>query len=699
MRKLSRRSLLSGTGSALALGVAGCLGDSDPSNETDDESDDPADTDGNEKLPDRLEDAFKYVYPPDSGTAVLIVQQFGTESEYTLPTHDLESVVTEDTTFEWGVRIGANVSDRSTGMVVIGSISIDESAENVAQQSTRGDFTLYNMDLGADQEVDPLRVFATDGEVLLFGSREWVTGTLDRHAAGEDTYLSTRPGARALIETLGVDSYTGVIEGESLIEDGFGEIEVDIEQMPELLGVRTKRTEDTQTAALAGWYPDGADEAAVSDLETFFESAYMEADESPDLLRDDRVVHIEATSEFVPPEERADPPNGVYYHSYDEDAGEILLELGDGDEVAVDDLTVEFDDEPYGGDWARGKDRVGSGDLIAIDADAVEPGDDISITYDPNAPYSSSFGTTVLRHLPFVVDFDPIEGRARIEYRDGPPLPADRVTIEAHDRTVAPWGGTLSTGDSTTVIDLDIGDQLSVEYERDDGDVVSIYRTALRPPGEFDIQYDGATRTLSIEYPVREDDGQSPWDRPAKREREPITADRYEVRLDGVRADRQWADLGDEIEPGDTLQLQDVSVGTAVSVVWVGPDQEHTISTHRTVPDVEFEYEYESGELTIRHAGGQPVAADKLRLRVMPDERDLTWGDSGEVTEGDTVVVTDLSEESLVIINYERTYLDRVRVIELIDQGAGETATDGESDEADSGTPAQTIKGPDMVGL
>jgi hypothetical protein len=687
MRKLSRRSLLSGTGSVLALGVAGCLESSDPSDEpteespvepTDEPTDEPTEdprTGDAANLPEGLATAFKYVYEPEDDSAVVFALKFEEDRERALPTGNVPPFIGEDSTLEWGVRLQTELSGRPDGLVATGSVSIDESAETISARSSRGDFQLY--DIEPSTEDAPERVIATDGEVLLFGVTNWVTDTLDSHAAGKETYLAARPGARFLLDTIGVDAYAAIVEGESQIEEAVGREEMDLENPPSLLGVRASQNEDTQSFVMAGWYPEGAANEAVSEFEQFFETVYGETEAAPEIRRDNRLVMIEVTKEYVPPEERDEPPHNVYFQSYDEESGEVLLELRDGDEIPVENLEIEIDDETYEGDWARGKDRIADGDVIAIDAGAIEPGDSITIKYSPDANYGSSYGTQILRHLPFRVDFDPIEGRARIEYADGPPLSADRVSVKINDdRTLNPWNGTLQSGDATTVENVEIKDRVMINYERDDGDSVSIGRAHLRPPGWFEIEYDGTTEEVSVRYPVRDDEDRAPWDNTPEAEQQPITAGRYEIRLDGEPADKQWTDLGKTIEPGDQLRLSGVSTDTEVSVVWVGPEREYVMEKLQTVPEISFEYEYADGKLTIQHAGKQPVPAEKLRVEVVPDEREISWSGTGRVTEGDEFVVEDLSKENMVIIFYDETYLDRVRIVELSSEQKTETASE-----------------------
>lgn len=659
MQQPSRRTLLAGTGAALALGGAGWLAQGQP-------DDEPAD-DETDALPSGLAATLEYVYPStDEGTVLRITRV--PENPQRDPGR-YHPRLTEFGEPEWVVVDGA--LSGGSGIVATGSFDLDADTEEYSADGSRGSFDLYRVG-DADEDVERDRL-ATDGETLLLGSSDWVSSALDRASADEPTYLESTDGVRSLLGVADFAGQTTLVDDEEQIRTPFERTEIDPDHYPDRLLASFTRTDDSISYTLAGWYANLPEDGATEPVESYLSTQLSMEQIATDVREDDNVVVASGSRPYTPPEERPETAGHPRFHGYDAEADEILFRFDRGEQLPVDHYEIEIDDEVYDGDWARGQDEIGEGSVIGVDAAAVEPGDHFTVSYDsPDDSYGSSSGTTVLRNLPFAVDFAPDERTGELRYVEGPPLDADRIAVVVdgeEDAAREPWSGELQSGDTATLSDLSIEGHVVVRYERTDDDPVRIGGASYGPPGHFAFEYDGRNERLTIAYPDFED-RVSNRRHPAmghRQDQEPLDAERFEITVDGEPADRQWTDVDGEVEPGSELELADVPVDTAVSVDWIGGDgTRHVIDRTHTVPDVEFSYGYdaEAGELTVTHAGGQPVDAEKLGLRFHSDgERTVAWDDDdGTVSEGDDVVVDDVPEHGFVVVNYGETHLDHSSV-------------------------------------
>lgn len=687
MREPSRRTLLAGTGSVLAVAAAGCIGSTEP---TDDESGPATDDAGTPTdrstadaatMPDGLDAVLEYVYPSanDGGVALRIVDAADESDRPATPTSPEFSAFGSP---EWIVHHMNVPSGGRLGLVATGSFDGSPDGDGYARDGSRGEFDVYR----ANGDDASERAVATDGEILLAGEPEWVTATLDSHLGDEPTYRESAAGVDALLGVVDFGGTATLIDDEEGIEEPFADLDVDTDRLPDRLLVHLERTDEEVRYTLAGWYETTPDESTAAPLETLLSDSFGADQPSREVVPEKNLVVLRANRSYTPPEERPETAGFPRYHGYEETSNEVLLRFDDGEQLPVDRFEVEIEGEVYEGEWARGQETIGEGSVVAIDADAVEPGDQISVSYDsPDGSYGSSRGTSLLRNLPFVMDFSPDERTGTLRYREGPPLDAGKVSVVVHrdDGEVGrePWSGTLKGGDSATLSDLDIEGHVAVRYERTDGESVRIGGASFAPAGRFDFEYDGETDRLTVRYPDldAEDGNVNPRLMDRRQDQEPLPANRYEITVDGEPATRQWADVGDEIDPGATLTLEEVPVGTDVSVVWIGADgQRHQLAGTSTRPDVEFEFAYdaESREVTITHAGGQPVDASKLAIDLRgEEERSVEWGSEGRISSGDDRVVEDVSEHGYVVVTYADTDLDHVSIRRLSEETTPESAS------------------------
>lgn len=670
MRKLSRRTVLGGAAGALTLGTAGWLSAVQPSQDSA--------TSDEDTVPDGLEATFEFVFQPSEG-GTFRISKFVDGKSMGRGIHHSELAELGDP--EWAVWSDPGSDSTEGGLVVRGDFEVDADDERYAADGSRGDFDRYRVD---QEHGDEAMILATDGETLLRGDQEWVTSTLDRHDADAEPYLDSTDGARALLAVVDYTGQVTLVDDSEEIRKPFERAELDTDTLPDRLVVQFARTDEEMRYTLAGWYAE-LPEDATDPLTGLLSTQLSMDDISTDVRADENVAIARASRPYTPPEERPETVRFPRFEGYDADAGVVRFVFEDGDELPTDRYELEIEDEPYDGDWARGQEEIGEGSVIAIDADAIEPGDQLTISYEaPDDGYSGSTGTTVLRDLPFAVDFDPNERTATLRYVEGPPLDAGRITATVHgpdeagddeedERQV--FSGELTIEDTTTLSDLPIEGYVTVEYERSDGEAVRIGGASFGPPGRFDFEYDGRAERMTITYPDPRAGGGHPG-HPGDRHRldqEPLDAEHFDITVDGEPVDRQWADAGDEIEPGASITISDVPVDSEVAVAWVGADgQRHRVAETHTVPDVEIEFGYDAEDesVTITHAGGQSVDAEKLRIRLHADEeRTVEWNHDGEVSEGDEITVDDVPEHGYLVVTYRDHHIDHTAVHRLREEG------------------------------
>jgi hypothetical protein len=664
MRRLSRRNLLAGTGTAALVAVAGCTGGD--SEDPDGDPEDPereGETRWQEDLdvPESLVSAFAFVY--SNGEDELIVgagEQFASGGDIvgsfdnTLASADIES----------RAQFGPDASGETPPVVVlVGDFELESDTDG----TTNGSFTVHEIDGdgGAPESdlADRGETLATNGDVLLVGDRDRVTATLDSHQGDQEPYLATAATARTILNELwGADavivsnSDTPFLEG-----DGLEQLD-DVESLPTPVGYAVEEAQDTvQWQFAAGT----TDERVAEDLKTVA-GAFSSLDPAAfDHRVTGGILLIEAAKTFDRPREGTPPIGHPRFETYDEQTGEVLLRLEGGRSVPVENVTIEIDGEPYEGNWARGAEELGGGSQLAIDAGAIEPGDSLTITHKGEDGTSGSTGPgSLLTLLPVEFSYDPAELTATVTYRDGPPLPGERTDIRASEDAglaessqVDPLPDGLTKGDTIRIDDIDPGTRLFVVYERTDGETTVIGSDEVQPPGTFTLDLDDGMVTVvrvggTTDGTDRLDEGHQP-------DGEPLPAERYEVRIDGVPAETQWTDQGETIEPGDTLTVGDIAAGSEVSVVWVGETTQYKLAARRVPPDITVAVSYDPAEqrLTLVHDGGESVEADALTVLVGHDEeRTVSW-DGDTVAEGDELTVEAVPEQSFVLLQFQGDHI------------------------------------------
>jgi len=710
MTRLSRRALLAGLG-ATTLTLAGCTSSDDDATESDSEengtedgNENPADDETPEgedtsdeenseqespernlEVPSSLEAALGFVHIPESWDGAILGLSRPDRSRERPATGTGRLFLTDDSTLDWVVTVGRPEAFVS-GVVAAGSLAVTE-GDQVSASGTQNGFDLYETEEGFGDESEMTHL-ATDGEFLVAGTPEWVETALSNHAEGVSP-LASRDGVGAVVEALGVDNdRLTVAIGSELIDEEFSDDGFSFSTVPAMFGVSNTRTDETVEYTVATWYPEPAGDTERAEFTELVQSEF-DFDDEPEQRHDGRLLRIQHSQPYVPPEERPEYPGHLIFTGYDSEADVLLFEFRDGDPVPAEDLEIEIGDEPYEGDWARGQEELGEGSVVSIAADAIEPGDNLTVSYDSGEGYSGASTTSVLTHLPVRFRYDPGERRGTIEYVDGPPLPGERLTLAlGESRTESPWEGQVTAGDSAVIEDVPIGTTATLEYERSDGEQARVGYGAFRPPGRVEFAYDAPARELTISYPDHEGDPEEPH-RFEPIPREPLPADEYEIRIDGEPADTQLGEAGETFEPSEAMTLTDIPIGAEVALVWVGEDgrTEQVAGTY-THPEVSFAFERrDDGAVVVRHDGGMPVDADKLAIETVgPEERTVSWDGTDTVTEGDQLAIEDVEEGALLLIRYDGQVLARKHTAEIGDESPDSTdeGSDGMEDGSDS---------------
>jgi hypothetical protein len=676
MTRLSRRNLLAGTGTAVLAGVAGCLGGDSDSDDTDPDSG-PGDPQSEGErwqsaldVSESLAAALGYVYRHGDHMALGTGRLFGgDESGPGGPYGDSLSSASVDSHLQY--RLDPTFDTLPVG-VWVGEFELDPDLAVTNQ----GRFRLHELDAPDEQDVSEIPdggvVVATDGEVLLTGGRDRVTATIDSHRADEVPYLSANSAFRAVLDELvgadGVvvaDNTGALLRGDELDES------VDPASLPTPLGYAIEEGQDTvQWQFAAGT----TDESVAEDLKRVGGSLTELDWEAFDHRVTDDVLVVEAARAVTSPDEGpGGAPLGVpEFETYNAETGEILLRFDRGESVSVGNVTLEFEGEPYEGNWARGAETVGAGSQIAVDADAVEPGDSLRVVLESeDGATASASEEGFLELLPFAFSYDAEARSVTLTYLDGPPLPGGRTDLRTGEDPLAageqvralPDG--LRPGDTISLESVDPGTGLIVVYERTDGETIPITAHRARPPGNFSLENNGGQ--LLVTRPsyrggeggaVGEgSDGADGAGEGATQppEQEPLPAEHYEVRVDGDPTETQWTDEGETIDPGDTLAVGPIQAGSVASVVWVDETAAFELDSRRMPPGlgVALSYDETAQQLTLVHNGGESVDADALSVVVESEEQRVRSWDGDTVSPGDKLGVGDVGPEAVVRLQFQ----------------------------------------------
>lgn len=530
--------------------------------------------------------------------------------------------------------------------VLAGDIQFVDEGDGETREAAGVEYEYYEADDGDGVAAvgDGVVVFATDSGT--------VEDAFAADAGETDRLLDAEP---LLEEATGlyddIDGYSVQLNDEYRVPGSDDDVEVDY--VVRAMTVLGPDTIEMKYGIAFGDESDVTDEL-VESIES--ELAYQATKGDPTTEVDGDLVTVTAERDLAAERRVREHDSPGFLRAdrdVDPDDDSLEIEIGRGDPTPVEDLTLEVGDEEYDREiWADGHGTLEEGDTIAIDMDDVEPNLSISLTHDHELGSSSS-GTTILSRLRFEYDYDPDAETLTVEYADEFPLDGDSVTLAAYDErpayrpdpdegsephaTAQPWTDeTVSKGDQATVDGVRAGDTVLVGWDgTSQQDSIGTFRA--RPPGRvrFEYGYESETLSATIEF---EDDGET---RPA---------DEYELLVDDEPTDTQWADEYETVTSGTTLEVDDVPVGTDVTVVW-GDDAR--VGSTQTHPSIDLAFDED--EAAIEHAGGDAVPASKLTARVWSEdgtsEIDLADEIDGDFEDGDAVDI-DADEVHHVTLRY-----------------------------------------------
>ncbi|AGB31270.1 hypothetical protein C488_01104 [Natrinema pellirubrum DSM 15624] len=408
----------------------------------------------------------------------------------------------------------------------------------------------------------------------------------------------------------------------------------------------TARVRDPDTLEI-GHALSVTDESVITDaLIEQFEQSIVDADETVDtavegsLLKATETIDLESRRRAAAHES----PGGLRPDELAAGEEFVEIEVTTGDPTPVSELVLEVDGEPYDeAIWADGDEEIAAGDTIRIRTADAEP--NVSIALRHETEYGTTAETKLYSEFAFAFDYDLDARTVTVRYEDEYPLDGDGVVVAVREnddllsgdtdplKRTRPWTGTEpSTGATATLEGVDPGTVALVGWEGD------TFREALaweriRPPGEATVDYDYETRTATVELAL--EDGRT-W-----------PASEYRLLVDGEPAATQWTDAGETVSDGDRLELEDVSVGTSIEVVW-GEDALR-IGSATARPDVSFDLAVEERTVTLVHDGGPALPASELvaTVHVDDEETDVALGErvDGAFAPGDTVALLDLERD------------------------------------------------------
>lgn len=623
---MDRRQFLTASGTASVAVLAGCLT----------EDDDPAETPGEESdvtLPEDTETVLDAIPEAVDETPLhqlwIVRPQADTESQ--APAAGFTDGIEE----EIGVGadsidlIGAgyvNDFERTVG-VMTGSFTADEVSDS-------SEAALYKQ--------DGFLIAASDDQ------KPWEAGLTAARAAADDpdAGLISSP-VRRVVEPLADDRFvTANFDPQEGVTTG--EVDESIEMIAFSQSLVDETTETVRYSVLF------ESESAVS--ESAVEDAIAVGTQKPDseeieYRQDGRQLIAEFTRE-LPPYRLPDDAPDVRFTL--EEEGSVLVQNG-SEPVSPANLDLRVDGESVDPPWGTREEPIEPDERFDVD---FEPFSFVAVYWlDPEREgVEQPLGREIVGgDDAFEGEYDEAADELTVTYTGEPTVEADRFEViessglaagSGDETPLAEFvGETLTTGDSFVVSEIGYGGsiRISVSVEKDSlgtGQQVFFFRAS--PPGEFEFEFSDGQLTVTYRGESR-------------------SADKYVLSREDEQTETQFADQYDELTDGDSIQLA-AELGEQIRVEWAGSEEPVLMRWETVTPDVEFTFEYdaEASELKITHDGEEPVAADKLGIRIFPEvEFNSSWAEEYEtVSEGDSLVV-DLDEKpDSVSVTFDGNSLD-----------------------------------------
>ncbi|MFP8953452.1 hypothetical protein ACLI4Z_10820 [Natrialbaceae archaeon A-arb3/5] len=362
-------------------------------------------------------------------------------------------------------------------------------------------------------------------------------------------------------------------------------------------------------------------------------------------------IGTELSVEWNAPDEPVEV--GRYLHTpraqttfeYDEDDGTLAVEHEDGDAIPAEQVELRLNGEPASVQPADEFETFGPGDSITLDVDPFAAVEQMWVGADDHEQH---LGSTVTGRESIDATYEFDEGEVEFVYVGEQDADPDRIGLHRWDDAVRSndpeplfddGSGSLTTGDSTVVEDVDPEERLSVVLDEDyEG------TTYHRPLFEFqpEPQY-------AFFFESREDEVVAIYRDQLERD-----ASAFRFRADGDAIDVQPSDEHETLEADDEIELGSFAGGTELVAEWTQPDEPTEVGDHVIVPSASFEATYDSEDesVTVEHAGGNDIDSDHLDV-ALPSAGGLTeWDGDGTVSEGDTATYSVDEEPQIVHVLY-----------------------------------------------
>lgn len=659
MDKCPRRTLLGGIGSTLAIGAAGCLSTPGDESPAEDEPDAETETETNADADDadtEFDSLLEYLpASADDGPVTLVTVDLDALAEANEP-YESQSIggpfgIESDSVSNAVIaEIGENHSTSIT--VLADDVTLDGESEPERRKSTDGtEYDRYETDSHVAGVADGVTVVVrsdegteteseTDPDALLEAAFEAAAGETER-------LLEADPVFEDALETVPAGDRRIVMTNETITTAEDDDIQPD--DLEFVVYGQTVLGPDTIELLYGIEFTDASritDEFLESLEEDF---GYGAGEDDPEISVDDTLVTVSAVIDLEAQRkaQEIESPQVRGPREIDRDADYVELEVARGDPTPVEDLTLELNDEVYDPDvWAGDQETIEEGDTIRIATDDLEPNLQLTLTHE-HAYGASAMGTSINSRFEFESEYDLETETVSLEYADEIPLDGDELYLAVYeDRTgfddeplesTQPWTGReVTDGATATLDDVPAGHSVIVGW-RGDSRRDSIYTHYAQPPGYASTDYDYESKTLEVTLELDE----------------PRPAAEYQLLVADEPAAVQWTDDGDTVDPGATIELEDVDVGTSGTVVW--GDDEVRISGFTARPSVDIELRTDD-DYAIEHVGGDELPIESLEAAVWTDgDREVVELEGGDdvgetFTEGD-VVSLDFEAEDIQNVN------------------------------------------------
>lgn len=622
----SRRQLLVGLSSTVALATVGCLNGSD-----DDDAEDGLDT-LFEFLPATEETAALDVLVHRRDLAAAIDDQYTGTLQHVLPTELREMNITRGVALR--DRDGPHVLAVYDGPIIFAATP--ETRETVDGQ----EYKFYERAPYLERDVFVAhhadRVGATIGDVSLVARTEaLLEAALAANRGAQQRLFDEQP---VYAQALDRQSDAALVSVSTDVQEFDG----DAAQL-EYVALSQRAPSDVELETVYRFattepLPDERLDEILADLTT-------DTPADTDIQRDDTGVTVRVHQEFDHhrPGDLITSPGDPQVLPYDPEDDVVEIKLGRGDLTAVDDLTLEIDEEVIDREvWSDGQLTVEQGDTIVVPAGRIEPLTSFAMIHDGDG-ISSRGGTTLLVGVDFEASVDAEE--ISLTYKSEHPLEGDHVYVVLRegpghgDRKVdirQPWTGEIVTrDDEATVEEAKPGQTLYVHWRNPYTIESQISWATTDPPGVVMYEYDRDAERLTATLEVAES----------------RDASKFELRVDGEPTGVQFSERADVIEDVVTVELEGLSYGTQVRTIY--RPTEAPVDSFTLMPPDEVSVEYDPDEETLQVTFDVPESrpASTFEIRVNNLLTDTQPADVTDIIEdGDTITIHDIPPHASVQI-------------------------------------------------